>query len=240
MEMYSFKDWLFIIVYSLVMLGIRMSLKDSVRGFAVAFRWVCLMLPPFLMAALFSLRVDIKEPYEAIFLAFIFVLISQATISVYEDRAGIRVIRINPKSEREFSKRVFIVHGRDEVLRDSVRDFIEKLGLQPIILADQASLSRTIIEKIEDYSDVGYAVVLYTGCDVGQLRSESPLNPRARQNVVFEHGYFISKLGRKRVAAIVDPEVERPNDIAGVLYLETTSDWRTLLMRELRELGYEI
>jgi histidinol-phosphate/aromatic aminotransferase/cobyric acid decarboxylase-like protein len=60
-----------------------------------------------------------------------------------------------------------------------------------------------VIEKIEENTDVAYALVLYTACDLGRAKTESKSHPRARQNVVFEHGYLIAKLGRERVAAIL-------------------------------------
>ena len=36
---------------------------------------------------------------------------------------------------------------------------------------------------------------------------DTDLKPRARQNVVFEHGYLIGKLGRNKVCALVKEEV---------------------------------
>jgi predicted nucleotide-binding protein len=62
---------------------------------------------------------------------------------------------------------VFIVHGRKEGPREAVARLVTKLGLDPIILHEQASGGRTIIEKIEHHSDVGFAVVLLTGDDLG-------------------------------------------------------------------------
>jgi predicted nucleotide-binding protein len=46
---------------------------------------------------------------------------------------------------------------------------------------------------------------------------------RTRQNVVFEHGYLIAKLGRTCVAALVKGAVETPNDISGVVYVSLDS-----------------
>jgi predicted nucleotide-binding protein len=102
---------------------------------------------------------------------------------------------------------------------------------------------RTVIEKIEHYSDVGFAVVLYTPDDVGNVKAKAEdLNLRARQNVVFEHGYLIAKLKRQNVAAIVDGDIELPNDISGVVYikLDEASAWKLTLAKEMRESGFEI
>ncbi len=86
---------------------------------------------------------------------------------------------------------------------------------------------KTIIEKIEDYSNVGFGIVLYTACDVGAKKEDNPnLKDRARQNVVFEHGFLIGKIQRQNVCALVKGEIEKPNDISGVVYLSTSSEWR--------------
>ncbi|SEG31897.1 Predicted nucleotide-binding protein containing TIR-like domain [Halpernia humi] len=137
--------------------------------------------------------------------------------------------------------KVFIVHGHDALLKTEVARFIEKLNLTPIILHEQASSGKTIIEKIEDNSNVGFGVVLYTPCDVGAIKGEpKKLNPRARQNVIFEHGFLIGKIGRKNVCALVKGNVEKPNDISGVVYISTDDDWKLILSKELRNSGYSI
>ena len=139
--------------------------------------------------------------------------------------------------------RVFIVHGHDESAQNKAARFVEKLGFEAIILHEKASSGRTIIEKIEHYSDVGFAIVLYTPDDVGSVKSEADnLNVRARQNVVFEHGYLIGKLGRQNVSALVDGKLELPNDISGVVYinLDKGSAWQLQLAKEIKQSGYKI
>ena len=137
--------------------------------------------------------------------------------------------------------KVFVVHGHDELAKVTLARFIEQIGLNPIILNEQASSSQTIIEKIESYSDVGFAIVLYTPCDVGS-KVGNQNNPRARQNVVFEHGYFIGKLGRSKVTALVKGGVETPNDISGVVYidLDDRGAWKMDVAKELQHAGYQI
>lgn len=138
---------------------------------------------------------------------------------------------------------IFIVHGRDNEAKLEMARFLERAGLKPIVLHEQVSRSNTIIEKIEAYSNVGYAVVLYTPCDVGAVNnSDCDLSPRARQNVVFEHGYFIGKLGRSRVMAFVKGDLEKPNDISGVVYtdLDAAGAWKMTLLRELKDAGYHV
>lgn len=147
------------------------------------------------------------------------------------------------KSEDSEPYGVFIVHGHDETAQNKVARFVEKLGFEAIILHEKASSGRTIIEKIEHYSDVEFAIVLYTPDDVGNVKSEPEnLNVRARQNVVFEHGYLIGKLGRQNVSALVDGKLELPNDVSGVVYinLDEGSTWQLQLAKEMKQSGYKI
>lgn len=141
--------------------------------------------------------------------------------------------------------KVFIVHGRDNEAKQEVARFIEKIGLTPIVLHEQASGGKTIIEKIEHYSDeAGYGIVLYTACDHGRGIDEKNISPkqRARQNVVFEHGYLMAKLGRENVCALVKGEIETPNDISGVVYvaLDPSGAWKVEVAKELKVSGYTI
>lgn len=137
------------------------------------------------------------------------------------------------------TRKVFVVHGHDEAAKEATARFLERLDLQPIILHEQSSGGRTIIEKFEKYSgDVGFAVILLTPDDLGAARKEKDkLQPRARQNVVLELGYFLGRLARNRVCALYKGGVELPSDIQGVIYVEMddAGAWRTKLAQELVE-----
>jgi hypothetical protein len=106
-------------------------------------------------------------------------------------------------TDKRNRNQVFIVHGHDELLRTQAARFVEKLSLEAIILDEQATGgSKTIIEKIERYSGVGFAIVLYTADDKGNDKNSAnngQLNFRARQNVILEHGYLMARLGRECV-----------------------------------------
>lgn len=147
-----------------------------------------------------------------------------------------------PKVSNSKNNSVFIVHGRDDLAKTEVARFVEKLGLTAVILHERASGGNTIIEKIEEHTNVGFAIVLYTPCDVGSLANEKDQRFRARQNVVFEHGYLIAKLSRKNVCALVKGDVEIPNDISGVVYVsfDDHGAWHFQLAKELRQAGYTI
>jgi len=147
----------------------------------------------------------------------------------------------NDKPTSKSMKKVFIVHGHDNDLKNDVALFIQRLGIEPIILHEQVSRSQTIIEKIESYSDVGFSIVLYTPCDVGGSVSSKETLPRARQNVVFEHGYFVAKLGRENVVALKKGQVEVPNDLSGMVYVSyEQNNWRRDIAHELKASGYNI
>ena len=145
------------------------------------------------------------------------------------------------------TRKVFVVHGRDDEMKQSVARFLEHLELRPIILNERSNEGRTIIEKFEANSDVPFAVVLLSPDDVGAERSdfeESPekLSGRARQNVILELGYFLGRLSRKRVCALRKEDVEIPSDFSGVIYVDydPPGTWRFLLAKEIKAAGIPV
>lgn len=145
------------------------------------------------------------------------------------------------KSDDTFSK-VFIVHGHDNAVKQEVARFIEKMGFAAIILSEQPNEGKTIIEKLEHYTNVGFGIVLYTPCDEGRECGTETLNPRARQNVIFEHGLLIGKIGRNRVHALKVGDLETPNDISGVVYIpmDEHGGWKAYIAKEMERCGYKI
>lgn len=139
---------------------------------------------------------------------------------------------------------LFLVHGHDKaVLHDTAR-FLERLQQEVLILRELPNKGRTIIEKFEDYSSVGFAIVLLTADDRGGPVAVpfDQQRPRARQNVILELGYFLGKLGRNRVCALYRPGVEIPSDYTGVLYvaLDDAGAWRFALAKELKAAGFQV
>ena len=116
--------------------------------------------------------------------------------------------------DQQVSNRVFVVHGRDDGSRNTVARFLESLELEPIILQERPNEGRTIIQKFEDHSGVGFAVVLCTPTMLGHwLPNNRNCVPRPRQNVILELGFFWGKLGRKKVCALLDGDMDMPSDL---------------------------
>ncbi len=150
------------------------------------------------------------------------------------------------KSSSKFdtvSRKVFIVHGRNNEAQQTISRFLEKLDLQPIILHEQPNKGKTIIEKFETYSDVSFAVVLLTPDDQGfQKNSSKEIRDRARQNVILELGFFLGRLGRSRVCPIYWEGVEIPSDYDGVVYVpfDEADGWKLKLAREIKQAGIDV
>jgi predicted nucleotide-binding protein len=138
-------------------------------------------------------------------------------------------------------KKIFIVHGHAEGPREAVARFLAQLNLEPIILHEQANRGKTIIEKFEAYADVGFAVVLLTPDDIGGSIGGAQ-HHRARQNVILELGFFIGRLGRARVCALMAPDIEIPSDILGIVWtpIDSAGAWKQGLAKELQAGGYTV
>lgn len=149
---------------------------------------------------------------------------------------------VKPKLITPKSKNVFIVHGHDGEARESVARFLTNIGFIPIILHEQANRGRTVIEKVEANSDVSFAIVLLTPDDEGRAKDVGQLEPRVRQNVLLELGYFIGRLGREHVCALKRGIVEIPSDFAGVVWetMDAGNGWKQSLGRELEAAGHDI
>jgi hypothetical protein len=140
------------------------------------------------------------------------------------------------------ARKVFVVHGHNDGLKQAVARLLEKLDIQPVVLHEQPSQGKTIIEKFEHYSKVSFAIILLTADDEGKGRGESNLRSRARQNVILEWGFFLGLLGRKRVCALYEDGIEIPSDYSGVLLvkIDSGSAWQYQVAKELRATGIDV
>lgn len=134
----------------------------------------------------------------------------------------------------EEKKKVFIVHGHKEQIKKEISRYVKSLGFTPIVLKEQINGGLSLLDKFEKVAEeVSFAIVLYTCCDKGGKAGSKRYNPRARQNVVFEHGFFEAKLGSARVFIICENGVELPSDINGKMYIPVNDEWKKELKKEL-------
>ncbi len=139
---------------------------------------------------------------------------------------------------------VFLVHGHDEGPKQAVARYLERLGVEPVILQEQINKGMTVLEKFEVFAErAGYAVILMTPDDKGfSVHKEEETSFRARQNVILELGYFVAKLGREKTLVLTKGDVELPSDIFGLVYekMDQGEGWKIRLARELKAAGFEI
>lgn len=148
-----------------------------------------------------------------------------------------------PSTEQPSNEpRIFIVHGHNDGLLQTVARVIEHQGIKPIILKEQPSKGLTIIEKFEANAKSDFAIVLLTADDKGNVKTEDEMNPRARQNVIFEMGYFFALLGRANVVCLQESGIEVPSDLGGRMYvkIDENDKWKYTLIKELKEAGFDV
>lgn len=148
------------------------------------------------------------------------------------------------------TNKVFVVHGRDEVAKTNLEVFLREIKLEPIVLHRQADVGQTVIEKFEANSDVGFAFILLTPDDVAYLKQDDDLPDderkkelRARQNVMFEFGYFVGKLGRSKVCCLYTGDVTIPSDLNGLIYKKYNSSIEEVaysILKDLKATGYDV
>jgi predicted nucleotide-binding protein len=151
----------------------------------------------------------------------------------------------SPRDVAVKSDRVFIVHGHDQRAVDQTEILIHRFGLTPIILRNEPNQGNTVIEKFEAHAKVGFAVILLTPDDVGCVAARAPgdLQARARQNVIWEWGYLVGRLGRPNVICLYKTGVELPSDLHGLVRINIEDDVRDKaeeIRREFEAAGYNI
>ena len=169
--------------------------------------------------------------------------------------AAIDVIKFEPKAAENITlnkdSKVFIVHGHDEKLKNQLEIFLSEIGLKAIVLHRKPDEGMTIIEKFEKHSkDASYAFILLTPDDISYSASEANMadsdqgkEMRARQNVIFEFGYFVGKLGRKRVCCLYKKGVSLPTDVTGMLYkeiIDNVEEAALAILKDLKAAGLNV
>ena len=176
------------------------------------------------------------------------VLLQQAISTLEEEIAdqehdGQAVVSTPAAALVSRGRKVFVVHGHDEAALQAVARFLEKLKLEAVVLREEPDQGRTIIEKFEALAgEVGFAVVLLTPDDFAGIVGEPSQASRARQNVIFELGYFVGRLGRGRACLLRKGAVEIPSDLYGVIYSEMDAGegWKLKLVKELKAANWTL
>ena len=140
-------------------------------------------------------------------------------------------------------RHVYIVYGHDHI-RDELASFLRRLGVEPILLCDQAREGRTLVEAIEHHlKRADFVIALLTPDDEGHRAGHAEEKKlRARQNVVLELGIALGLLGRKRILVLYRRGVELPSDLQGLHYVELTTlaDVRLRIVQELKAAGINV
>ena len=178
----------------------------------------------------------------------VFILNVEYTIKTHKQ--NYKMLEINTSNKSKINKtelnmesrRIFIVHGHNEGILQTVARVLEQQHLKPIILKEEPSEGLTIIEKFETNSKSDFAIILLTADDEGNKKGASTLNLRARQNVIFEMGYFFALLGRNKVICLQENGVEVPSDISGRMYIniDENDKWKFSLIKELKHAGFDV
>lgn len=140
------------------------------------------------------------------------------------------------------NKSVFIVHGHDEAAKQLVARTLMQFQLNPIVLSEQNIGAKTIVEKIEHFCRVGFAIAIFTEDDEGPIRFDGNREMRARQNVLLETGYFHAALGRESLFILKKGNVAIPSDYDGLIYheLDNGGGWKISLSKELNNVGIKV
>lgn len=174
----------------------------------------------------------------------------QSAIDILDDDIFNELSYAEAAAPGKLSNKVFVVHGHDEIAKTSLEIFLKEIGLEPVVLHRLADEGQTIIEKFEKHSDVGYAFILLGPDERAYLSLESNLPDldrkteyRARPNVIFEFGYFVGKLGRKKVCCLHTGSVSLPSDVSGMIYKGYKSSIDEVaysIIRDLKAAGYKL
>lgn len=192
------------------------SINEEAEKYNKPVRYVFGMNPN-LSEKVHDFRSDIKEKIHR--LDSLVERIDLISLNLFQNMIQSEDKRLSP------NKKVFVVHGKDELAKTSLETLLHEMGLETIVLHRQADEGQTIIEKFEKHSDVGYAFILLTPDEIAYFAHEDSLpdderkkEKRARANVIFEFGYFVGKLGRNKVCCVYTGDVSLPSDVSGMIY----------------------
>jgi predicted nucleotide-binding protein len=143
-------------------------------------------------------------------------------------------------------KRIFVISGSDVELKQSITTALSKLGLVPVVMREQPSQGRKLVERYADYSDIGFAIVLLSPDDFAYEKNESPTKRylQPHQDVIFALGFFLGKLTKENVISfyIECSNFKAPTDFEGIksIAFDDRDSWKLALIRELTAAGYTV
>jgi predicted nucleotide-binding protein len=149
-------------------------------------------------------------------------------------------------SDSDVRRRVFVVCGTDAEMKQAVANSLIKLRLVPVVMCEEPSQGRKIVARFQEYSDVSFAVVLLSPDDSVYVKDEPPTKRKLkpRQDVVFELGFLLGKLGKGNVLVFFREcsNFEIPTDFEGIkaVAFDDRDSWRLALIRELTKCGYNV
>lgn len=156
-----------------------------------------------------------------------------------------RLAAPQPTSRPHSKKVVFIVHGHRHGVVRGIQSALSilKEEIEIKVLSREVNKGRTIIEKFDETAQrVHFAIVVATADDIGRAAKKSrktkrrTFEKRARQNVIFEWGYFIGRITRQSVALLYEEGVRLPSDLEGTVHiaLDSRQQWKADLVKEVR------
>lgn len=146
-------------------------------------------------------------------------------------------------------RRVLIVSGTDDAMKQALSKALGKLLLVPVVLCEEPGHGRKIVERFNaDYSDIGLAVILLSPDDYVYSKTEQPTKRKLkpRQDVTFELGYLLGKLGNEKVLVLYREsekgEFEVNTDFEGIntAPFDALDSWKLALLRALADSGYQV
>lgn len=135
--------------------------------------------------------------------------IGKLTISIDADEekgkpSGTEVLSQTSVPQRP---KAFISHGKESIALPKIERFLRELGIEPLIVKEQASLDKTVDGKVNHYLEQADCVlILATGDD----EIDGKLHPR--QNVIHEVG-LAQKTHGGRIVYLLEKGAEFPSNI---------------------------
>lgn len=135
-------------------------------------------------------------------------------------------------------KKIFIVYGGNPPELGTLKGFLQASNITVIDLAETPGTGKTIIEEFQaQAANSDFALILATPETEG-----TDGKWYMRQNVIFEYGYFIAKLGRENARLLLvshGKNLDIPSDIRGTKYISMEQgNWLNLLSQALKAAGF--